>query len=133
MSHVRRSALAFATALAIGLPAVAAAQGSAAVDAALAAKGKTAWNKLGCGGCHGIGKTRAGPDLANVSERRSQEWLKAWLQNTKDMIANDSIGQALVTEWKGMKMPQFNVSDADVDGLLHYIAQESAKLAAKKK
>ena len=48
MSLVRRSALAFAAALTIGLPAMAAAQGSA-VDAGLAAKGKTkvvTWDTL---------------------------------------------------------------------------------------
>ena len=132
MTLVRRSALALAAALTIGLPALAAAQGSVVVDEALAAKGKTAWNKFGCGGCHGIGQKRAGPDLANVSERRSEAWLKSWLKNTKDMIANDSIAREMVTEWKGMKMPQFNVSDADIDGLLHYIAKESGKLAKKK-
>ena len=134
MTHVRRSVLAFAAALAIGLPAFAVAQGSAVVvDEALAARGKSVWKKHGCGGCHGIGKKMAGPDLANLSERRSQEWLHAWMKNTKSMIESDSIARALVTEWKGMKMPQFNVSDGDIDGLLHYIAQESAKVAAKKK
>jgi cytochrome c551/c552 len=133
MTHVKHSALALAAALAISLPATTAAQGSAfAVDEALATRGKAVWNKNGCSGCHGIGKKMAGPDLANISERRSQEWLHQWMKNTKQMLESDSIAKALLAEWKGMKMPQFKLTDEDVDALLHYIAKESQKVGAKK-
>jgi cytochrome c551/c552 len=102
------------------------------VDPTLATRGKTVWSKNGCGGCHGIGKKMAGPDLANIAARRSREWLHRWMKNTKQMLESDSIGRALLAEWKGMRMPQFNLSDADIDALLHYITQESEKAGVQR-
>jgi peptidyl-dipeptidase A len=102
------------------------------VDPTLATRGKTVWSKNGCGGCHGIGKKMAGPDLANIAARRSREWLHRWMKNTKQMLESDSIGRALLAEWKGMRMPQFNLSDADIDALLHHITQESEKAGVQR-
>lgn len=127
-----KSTLAFAATLALALPAIAAAQGSSfTVDEAMAARGKTLWSKNGCAGCHGIGKKLAGPDLAGVYDRRSMEWLRRWLTDTKQMLETDSIAKALLAESKGAKMPQFRLTEADADALVHYIAQESAKRAGK--
>jgi peptidyl-dipeptidase A len=97
-------------------------------DPAAAARGKTLWTKNGCGGCHGIGRKVAAPDLANVAARRTNAWLHEWLKNTTQMLANDSIGRRLLAEANGVKMPQFKLTDADIDALLQYIAQESRKL-----
>jgi cytochrome c551/c552 len=44
------------------------------------------------------------------------------------MLASDSIAQAMLAEAKGVKMPQVKLSDAEIDQLIHYIAQESAKV-----
>ena len=90
------------------------------------------WGKNGCGGCHGIGRKMAGPDLANVAGRRSETWLRQWMKNTTQMLANDSIGRALLAEAKGARMPQFKLTDADIDALLQYIAQESQQAGAKR-
>jgi cytochrome c551/c552 len=102
------------------------------VDPALAARGKTVWGKNGCGGCHGIGRKMAGPDLANVAGRRSETWLRQWMKNTTQMLASDSIGRVLLAEAKGARMPQFKLTDADIDALQQYIAQESQRAGAKR-
>ena len=127
MTRLNRS-LVLAIALGLGLPVVAAAQGSGfTVDNALAANGKKAWAKYGCVSCHAFGKRGAGPDLVGVEQRRSAEWLHSWLKETRQMLETDSTAKALLVEYKGVKMPQFKLTDEDINGLIHYIAQESAK------
>jgi cytochrome c551/c552 len=124
--------LALAAAVALTLPAVAAAQGGGfTVDPALASAGKSLWVKRGCQGCHAIGRKMGAPDLAGVQDRRSMEWLKKWLQDTKGMLETDSTAKALMAEWKGARMPAYKFSDTEVDQLVHYIAQESAKVKKK--
>jgi len=104
-------------------------QGSApTVDAALAKKGKSMFASKGCNGCHSVGGgKRAGPDLAGVSERRDAEWLKKFLHDPPAMLATDSIAMAMLVEYKNVKMPNMKLSDADIDALIHYIADETAK------
>ena len=130
--NMTKKSLAFAAALALSLPVVAAAQGGGfTVDPALASAGKNLWVKRGCQGCHAIGRKMGAPDLAGVHERRSQEWLKKWLQDTKAMLETDSTAKALMAEWKGARMPQYKFSDQEVDQLVHYMAQESGKVKKK--
>ena len=124
--------LTLATILAIGLPAVAAAQGGGfTVDPSLATAGKKLFVKHGCGGCHGFGRVNAGPDLAGIESRRSSEWIHKWMKNTTAMLTTDSIAVQMLRDAKGVKMPQMKVSDADIDALIHYMAQEGAKVKKK--
>jgi cytochrome c551/c552 len=105
---------------------------ASAQDDALMKRGKMLWTNRGCGSCHAIGKKLAGPDLAGVQRRRSQEWLKRWLKETDVMLASDSTAQALMAEWKNLRMPKQNLSDQDVDAILAYMQSEEAKIKAKK-
>jgi protein SCO1/2 len=78
--------------------------------------------------CHSIGQgVRAGPDLLGVTERRDHGWLKKWLQDPATMLQSDSIAQAMLAEAKGVKMPNVKLTEREIDGLIHYMAQESAK------
>lgn len=105
-----------------------AAQAQMAVNADLAKRGKTVFNNKGCGGCHSVGKGRmAGPDLLGVTDRREAGWLRRWLKETDQMLANDSAAQAMLAEAKGVKMPNLKLTDADIEALLNYIAQETEK------
>lgn len=99
------------------------------VDANLAKKGKSLFNSRGCMTCHSIGKGRlAGPDLAGVVERRDLDWLKRWLKDTQGMLESDTLAQRLLAESKGVKMPTVKLADREIDALIHYMAQESAKV-----
>jgi cytochrome c2 len=101
---------------------------SLVVDEALAKKGKTLWQSRGCTGCHSIGKgVRAGPDVADVHERRDLEWLRKWLTNTTEMLATDSIAMDMLKQYKGTKMPNLKLTAAEADALIHFMAAESAK------
>ena len=127
MNHLNRT-LALAATLAFGVPVAVAAQGSSfTVDETQASKGKSLWTARGCTGCHSFGKRGAGPDLVGVEQRRSLEWLQHWLKDTKGMLESDSAAKALLEEYKGVKMPQFKLTDAEIDALIHYMAKESAK------
>jgi cytochrome c551/c552 len=126
MTHLSKTLLGMAAIAALALPPTISAQGMS-VDATRAANGMKLWKKHGCVGCHAIGKRLAGPDLAGVSERRSVEWLHRWMKDTKAMLETDSTAKAMMKESNGARMPQFKLSDTDIDDLLHYIAQETAK------
>ena len=127
MTRMFKLTLAAFAAIAIAVPASAAAQGSMSVDPALAKKGKSLFASRGCATCHAFGKKLAGPDLAGVMQRRDHDWLRRWLLNTTEMIASDSIAMAMVVEYKNTKMPNMKLQNADVDALFHYFQQESAK------
>jgi len=98
------------------------------VDAALAKRGQSVFRNRGCEACHTIGKGKqAGPDLAGVLNRRDVAWVRRWLKNTTEMINTDSTAQAMVAEYRGLKMPALRLTDQDVEAVMHYMAQESAK------
>lgn len=117
-------------ALALG-GSVAEAQEGFRVDVNRATRGKAVWMRHGCYTCHGFGrKVLAGPDLAGVTERRDHDWLRKWLKETNSMLAGDPQAMAMLEQWKYVKMPQFKVSDADVEALIHFLAQESQRTRA---
>ena len=90
-------------------------------------RGKALWSNRGCAACHAIGKKLAGPDMAGVSQRRTREWLGRFLKGTTQMLTTDSTAKAMLKEWKGVKMPQITLSDADVDAILAYVKSEEGK------
>jgi mono/diheme cytochrome c family protein len=100
------------------------------VDKNLAKAGKGVWSSKGCMGCHMIGKKMAAPDLNGLYERRTPDWVKAWLKNPEPMFESDEAVKAMVKEYNGLKMPNMKLTDAQVDQVMHYIASEQK--AAKK-
>jgi cytochrome c2 len=132
MNGMRVAALALGL-VAVGVPRAVQAQAPQAktvitVDENLAKKGKSLFTNRGCNGCHTIGKGQlAGPDLALALDRRDLEWLKKWLSDTNNMLDNDPIAQEMLKEYKNVRMPDMKLKPDEVDGLLHFIAQEKAK------
>ena len=107
----------------------AAAQGDAKADL-----GKTLFMRRSCSGCHAIGKhgRMAGPDLLGVTQRRSNEWLKAWLKSPETMVVHDSTAKQLFNEYKRIKMPNLKLSDEEVDALIAYLSDASGQKTAAK-
>jgi mono/diheme cytochrome c family protein len=115
----------------IGAGLAAAQQAPLQVDAAAAKRGQSLFQNRGCIGCHSIGKgKRSGPDLAGVTQRRSLEWLRRWIQNPTPMFDTDSTAKALLAEFNNTRMPNLRLKDDEVDALLQYIQQESDKAGA---
>ncbi len=83
--------------------------------------------KLKCGICHTIGGGRlVGPDLANVKDRHSEDWLLTFIHSSQTMIkSGDADAVALFEENNKVIMPDPMISDAEIKSLLSYIAENS--------
>jgi len=124
MNHMSKFAL-----FGLVMGAMAASSSAQGINPNLAKRGRELWLSRSCDACHTIGKgRRAGPDLLDVTSRRSTEWLTKWLKNTKEMQESDSVAQRLVVEAKGVKMANLHLTDSDVEALISYLGDETRKL-----
>ncbi|MBI4421464.1 MAG: cytochrome c [Gemmatimonadetes bacterium] len=132
MLTVRCAQLSVLVVLATAVVPQARAQGPS-TDPKLAEQGKSLFQRRGCAACHAIGKKgrMAGPDLLGVTVRRDPDWLRRFLKAPEQVLANDSIGRALLKEYGGVKMPNVKLTDAEVEALLGYLAQASSTGGAK--
>ncbi|MBT6377669.1 MAG: c-type cytochrome, partial [Flavobacterium sp.] len=58
-----------------------------AVDAARQKEGRTLFKNL-CASCHKLDRKLIGPMLGGVTERRENDWLKAWIKNNAALRAS---------------------------------------------
>lgn len=81
-----------------------------------------------CKACHTIGGGRVvGPDLAGVTDRRSEAWILAFVKHSQSVIASgDSQAVALAAEYPGLSMPDWPLSDKEIRAVLAYIKQVEA-------
>jgi mono/diheme cytochrome c family protein len=92
------------------------------LDADLGEAGRTLFVRRGCQGCHTVGIGRSsGPDLYGVTERRPIDWLKGFLKNTDEMLDTDPVAQALLKQHNNTRMPTLNLTDQEVDAIIHYL------------
>ncbi len=91
------------------------------------APGSTTFGGL-CVACHTIGGGRlVGPDLAGVTDRRSEQWLIDFITSSQTMIqAGDPDAVALSEEYSGMIMPDAMVPAQEVLAVIEYISAQSA-------
>lgn len=85
-----------------------------------------------CASCHTIGLgVRFAPDLAAVTIRREEDWLKSYIMDP-DLIlaAGDPIAQTLAEDFPGVVMPNLGLNPVDVEDLLSYLKAADARLAA---
>ena len=76
-----------------------------------------------CAACHTIGKGKlVGPDLAGVSSRREEGWLKRQIKEPDRLLAeNDPIAMQLLQESNNVPMVPLGLSDADVVAVIAYL------------
>jgi mono/diheme cytochrome c family protein len=92
------------------------------VDNELGEAGRELFVTKSCKGCHTVGLGRSsGPDLFGVVERRPVDWLKNFLKNTDEMLDTDPIAQALLAQHNNTRMPDLQLTDHEVDALIHYM------------
>ncbi len=79
--------------------------------------------KQRCAACHTIGKGRlVGPDLKNVTEKQSKEWLLAFIKSSTTMInSGDADAKAIFQEYNRILMPDNDYTDAQIMAILDYI------------
>ncbi len=80
--------------------------------------------KTKCGICHTIGKGKLiGPDLAGVQDRHPHDWLLKFIRSSQTMIASgDPTAVALYEQHNKVVMPDPQISDAEIESLIAYIA-----------
>ncbi|MBS1632488.1 MAG: cytochrome c [Bacteroidetes bacterium] len=85
--------------------------------------------KTVCAACHTIGKGRlVGPDLAGVSDRRSEDWLIKFIKSSQTVInSGDKTADSLFQAYNKTLMPDHpNLDDAKIKDVLAYIKTTSA-------
>ena len=91
------------------------------VDVARQKEGRKLYNNL-CASCHKLDRKLIGPALAGVTERRENDWLKAWIKNNAALRASgDRDAIAIFNEYNGSVMSAFpQLSDTQIDDILYY-------------
>ena len=92
-----------------------------------AVNGKKLFN-ANCAACHKLDKKLIGPPLKGVSEKRSKEWLHAWIKDNNALRASgDKDAIAIFKEFNGMPMVAYpNFSDQDIEDVLAYTDDKPA-------
>lgn len=91
-----------------------------------AVNGKTLFNGQ-CAACHKLDKKVIGPALGKVTERRTTEWLYAWIKDNQALReSGDADAIAIYEEYNGSVMTAFpGLSNEDIDDILAYTIEGS--------
>ena len=91
----------------------------------LAQQGKLNF-ELKCIACHSIaGGDKIGPDLHQVTRRRTAEWIARWIKDPQPMQQSDPTGKQLLAKYK-IPMPNQNATDAEIKGYVAYFKWATA-------
>ncbi|MCG8475899.1 MAG: c-type cytochrome [Cytophagales bacterium] len=108
---------------------IASAQDAASIptDPAVVGAGKTLFDD-NCAVCHKVHGQLLGPALKDLSKRRDVAWSKAFILNSQKVIqSGDADAVALYEEYGKLEMPAHDFSDDELNAILAYIKDESAK------
>ena len=85
-----------------------------------------------CSSCHTFGKgDLIGPDLKGVTSRRARPWLIDWIRSSDEVIRRgDPTAVTLFSKYKQQRMPDHDLSVAQVEGLLDYLAKDGPQADA---
>lgn len=99
-----------------------------AVSVAGMSDGETLY-RTRCASCHSIGGGEGlGPDLLNVSAKRSPEWLQRWIREPDKMLAEgDPLAKAQMAQYRNLPMPNLKLDKVQVDKLIAFIDAESQR------
>ncbi len=83
-------------------------------------QGKMAFESK-CLACHSIGQgKKLGPDLAGVTQRRSDAWLSQWLAAPEKMLQTDAAAKIMLKEFNNIAMPNQGLSKNEIAQYLAY-------------
>jgi len=97
----------------------------APVDDALAETGKELY-KIKCTACHKLKKRYIGPALLGVTERRSPEWIMNMMLNPTQMVAENDLAKALITEYNAPMADQ-QLKEEEARALLEFLRSNDKK------
>jgi len=91
-------------------------------DAETIAKGEQLFNEWACNTCHRVDQKLVGPALQGVYDRRSLDWIYAFIQNSQKVIASgDAQAVALYNEYNQLQMPSHDLEDEQILAILAYV------------
>ena len=78
--------------------------------------------KTNCAACHKMEGKLVGPGLKGVTDKRSKEWLHAWIKDSSALIkSGDSDAKAIFEEFNKMPMMAFpQLKEGEIDAMLAY-------------
>ncbi len=84
--------------------------------------------KKTCIACHTIGSGRlVGPDLKDITDRRSEEWIISFVKSSQSMIkSGDPDAVAIFNKYNQLVMLDQNLTDAQIKDVMNYIKQQSS-------
>ena len=95
-------------------------EASSAPSDPFVAEGKVAFETK-CLACHSIGQgKKLGPDLAGVTQRRTDPWLTQWLAEPEKMLLTDASAKAMLKEYNNIPMPNQGLSKKEIAQYLAY-------------
>ncbi|MEN8185744.1 MAG: c-type cytochrome [Bacteroidota bacterium] len=99
-----------------------------AIDPKVVAKGKGLY-QTHCVACHKLDKKLIGPALGNMADKRSAEWLNAWIKDNAALRASgDKDAIAIFEEYNGIPMTAFpQLSDEDIEAIIAYTSVGDVK------
>ncbi|MCK6587803.1 MAG: cytochrome c [Polyangiaceae bacterium] len=81
-----------------------------------------------CSSCHTVGAgARVGPDLKGAHTRRDRVWLEKIIATPNQLLDSDPDARALVTEYKGVRMPDLGLKPEQAKALVDLIARCSSQ------
>jgi len=96
--------------------------------------GKKLYN-ANCAACHKLDTRLVGPPLKGISEKRTKEWLIAWIKDNAALRASgDADAIAIFEEYNKITMaPYPNLSDQDIEDILAYTDDKPVEDAVEDK
>ena len=76
-----------------------------------------------CAACHTVGGGKlVGPDLANVQNRRTEQWIQQFIQSSQSLIkSGDSTANALFNQYNKIIMPDAQLTANEIKSIITYI------------
>lgn len=80
-----------------------------------------------CATCHTVGDGRlVGPDLANVQNRREEDWIIKFVKSSTSLIkSGDEQARQIFNDFNKIPMPDQPLTDAEILKVLAYISENS--------
>jgi mono/diheme cytochrome c family protein len=80
-----------------------------------------------CASCHAVNKNLTGPALAGVDERRSMDWIVAFVKSSQTLVKKgDKDALTVFEQFNKIPMPDHpDLTDANIHSIVEYIKTES--------
>ncbi|TFG66630.1 MAG: c-type cytochrome [Gemmatimonadales bacterium] len=79
-----------------------------------------------CSACHKLGERYVGPDLSEVTGRRTPEYVMNMILNPEEMVANHPVAKQLFAEFNYTPMANQQLTEEDARAVLEYLRQAGA-------